>query len=138
MTLNFEKITPFFKWFSLDGTEKTTRPKHYTSMWNTCTRKPWYENKTPIHTIVDLSRNKIWYLFSVLLVITSAHQQTNGVQHYDGRHCTEHRSVSDDVEFLENRRKIDRVRWNEERRCEVIPWGIFTITDRLPVVCLRG
>lgn len=98
------------------------------------------ENRGPIHTctIVDLGINKIRYLFSVLLVITSAHQQTNGVQHYDGRHCAEHRSVPDDVEFLENRRKIDRVRWNEERRCEVIPWGIFTITDRLPVVCLRG
>lgn len=92
----------------------------------------------PIHNIVDISMNKIWYLFSVLPVVTSAHQQTNDVKHYDGRHCAEHRSVPNDVEFLENRRKIDRVWWNEKRRCEVITWGIFTITDGLLVICLLG
>lgn len=75
-----------------------------TVVWKQCTnashRKPY-------------SRSKIWYLFSILLVVTSTHQQTNDVQHYNGRHCPEHRSVPNDVEFLENRRKIDRVRWNE-------------------------
>lgn len=119
--------------FSLDGTGETGQNIICETLEN--------RGMKTIHQCIHRkphSRNKIWYLFSILLVVTSTHQQTNDVQHYNGRHCAEHRSVPNDVEFLENRRKIDRVRWNEERRCEVIPWGILTITNSFSVICLRG